>query len=99
MATHISKTTEERDSALRQDMIDTITMIEKNSKPTKRWWHYLGIKPVKPRFTFIIDGRPEFTAEELAERRVFLDGYSAGRVDGDCHMAYKLWKKMRDNEE
>ena len=89
---------EERNLQLKEDMIRTMQVIEENSKPTKRWWHYLGVKPVKPRFTFIIDGRPEFTAEELAERRAFLDGYDAGRVDGDSHKAYKLWAKMRENQ-
>jgi len=98
MKYNTSKTIEERKAALHQDMIDTITMVKENSKPTKRWWHYLGIKSSKPKFTFIIDG-PEFTVEELAERRAFLDGYSAGRTDGDSHKAYKLWQIMRDNEE
>ena len=98
MATAYSKTTKERDEALRKDMVDTITMIEENSKPTKRWWHYLGIKPVQQKFTFEIEGRPTFTEEELAERRAFLDGFNEGRKDGDAHKAYKLWRKMRDFE-
>lgn len=68
--------------------------IEKINSPKKRWYEYLGVKPVKQRFTFEIEGRPVFTEQELAERRAFLDGYDAGRKDGDSHKAYKLWHKM-----
>ena len=90
-------TTEERNEQMRDDMMRMMDIIEENSKPTKRWWHRF-YTPKQPQFTFEIEDRPTFTEQELAERRAFLDGYSAGRKDGDPGPAYKLWKKMRDHE-
>jgi len=90
---------EDQREQLLEDMKQQMQRIEENMKPTKRWWHYLGIKPVKPKFMFEIEGRPTFTEQQLAERRAFLDGYCAGRQDGDAGPAYKLWRKMRDYEE
>ena len=88
----------EREEALHEDMKRVINVVEENSKPTKRWWHHI-IKPTQPKFLFDIEDRPTFTKEELAERRAFLDGFDAGRSDGDSHKAYKLWAKMRDSEK
>ena len=93
-----SKTIAERNEALHEDMKRAISIIDENSKPTKRWWHAF-IKPTQPKTMFEIEGRPIFTEKELAERRAFLDGYSAGRTDGDCHEAYTLWRKMIDNSD
>ena len=99
MTAHTSRTIAERDSALRQDMADTITMIEENSRPTKRWWHRFVTVRRHSWPQFEIKDRPVFTEEQLAERRAFLDGFDAGRADGDSHKAYRLWARMRDNEE
>jgi hypothetical protein len=100
MTTAYSRSTKERDEALREDMKRVITVVEENSKPTKRWWHYLGIKPRQPAIKIEgIENLPTFTEQELAEKRAFLDGFNAGRTDGDPGPAYKLWRKMRDHEE
>jgi len=68
--------------------------LDEINQPKKRWYEYLGVKPVPRRFTFEIKDRPTFTEQELAERRAFLDGFDAGRTDGDAHTAYKLWRKL-----
>ena len=90
--------TKERNEQLRDDMERMMKIVEENSKPEKRWWHFF-FKPSQPEFTFDVEGRPTFTEQELAERRAFLDGYSAGRRDGNAHEAYKLWKRMQDSDK
>ncbi len=89
---------EDQREQLLEDMKQQIRMIEENSKPTKRWWHRF-IKPSPPAFLFEIEGRPTFTEEELAERRAFLDGFEAGRKDGDAGPAYKLWRRMKEHSD
>ena len=81
-----------------QEMREISNKLAEIDKPKKRWYEYLGVKPVQQKFTFEIEGRIEFTEEELAERRAFLDGFNEGRKDGDAHKAYKLWRTMRDYE-
>lgn len=72
------------------------TKIEEINQSKKRWWHFF--KSPSPH-TFEIEGRPVFTEQQLAERRAFLDGYDAGRKDGDKHDAYNLWRKMIDHSD
>ena len=81
-----------------QEMREISNKLAEIDKPKKRWYEYLGVKPAQQKFTFAIEGRIEFTEEELAERRAFLDGFNEGRKDGDAHKAYKLWRTMRDYE-
>lgn len=77
-----------------KEMREMTAKLEEINQPKKKWWEYLGIKPAKQKFMFEIEGRPKFTEQELAERRAFLDGFDAGRTDGDAHTAYKLWRKL-----
>ncbi len=92
------KKTIEDDMKSKDETQALMEKIEEINAPEKRWYHRFFPKKKQQPFVFQIEGRPEFTEQELAERRAFLDGYSAGRVDGDAHKAYRLWKKMRDNE-
>ena len=89
----MSRRTSEWDKGMKE-MRDITQKIAEINKPKKRWYEYLGVKPVKRKFSFEIDGRPQYTDQELAERRAFLDGFDAGRTDGDAHTAYKLWRKL-----
>ena len=90
-------TTEERDRQLRDDMIRMMNVVEENMQPTPRWWHRF----IKPKMERIVVEVPDnvhvLTEQEQAERRAFLDGYNAGRQDGDAGPAYKLWYRIKTN--
>ena len=88
---------EDRNAQLRSDMERMMVIVEENSVPEKRWWHFF----VKPKQEAVVIHYEEDTMvlseQDRLERRAFLDGYSEGRKDGDAHKAYKLWRKMMDH--
>lgn len=90
-------TTKERDEQMRDDMMRMMEVVEKNSAPKKRWWHFF-IKPKQERIVIQYgEGTPVLSEQDKIDRQIFLEGYNEGRKDGDAHAAYKLWYRIKTN--